>query len=174
MSEMNAQDLIRIKAAYQLRYGIQMDDWSAVLFTEHQRQFDHMKAQLNQSLKDNQLIREKFKTSVKPVQFDSLLEAFVHGLGRSLAPSLSALVLGILTYVYITTSKDYQDREDFVRRYENVFDYELLIRLGKTETEDGIQYLILQQSKNGKYIFGQSYEFDSKRKLVKVPLQSLK
>ncbi|MEO6685518.1 MAG: hypothetical protein ABIN24_06115, partial [Dyadobacter sp.] len=82
MSEMNAQDLIRIKAAYQFRYGIQMDDWSAVLFTEHQRQFDHMKAQLNQSLKENQLIREKFKTSVKPVQFDSLLQAFVHGLGR--------------------------------------------------------------------------------------------
>ena len=59
-----------------------------LLLTEHQRQFDNLKAQLNQSLKENQLIRQKVKSAVQPVHFSSVRQSFMHGLGRSLAPSL--------------------------------------------------------------------------------------
>jgi hypothetical protein len=66
---------------------------------------------------------------------------------------------------------NYQRIEDFVSAYKNAPDYLALIREGETETSGGIEYLILSPSKRGKYVFGKIYEFDRRRKLVKVPLR---
>ncbi|WP_149244304.1 hypothetical protein [Dyadobacter sp. 32] len=165
------QTLARIKADYLARYEIEMDDWSATILLDNQVQFQNMNSQLTAVLDENQKLSGKIKDSVKTIQFNSILEAFIHGLGKGLPYSITALFLGILYYVYMITYIDYQRTIDFVSAYKNVSDYQLLIQEGKTETTAGIQYLVLSPSKNGKYEFGKSYEFDSRRKLVKVPLQ---
>lgn len=165
------QTLARIKAEYLARYEIEMDDWSAIILLDNQAQFQKMDNQLREVLDENKTLSGKIKDSVKTVQFNSILEAFIHGLGKGLPYSITALVLGILYYVYMSTYVDYQRIEDFVSAYKNARDYVALIREGKTETSGGIEYLILSPSKRGKYVFGKSYEFDSRRKLVKVPLR---
>ncbi|SDG29971.1 hypothetical protein SAMN04487996_11782 [Dyadobacter soli] len=71
----------------------------------------------------------------------------------------------------MSTYVDYQRIEDFVSAYKNAPVYAALIREGETETSCGIEYLILSPSKRGKYVFGESYEFDLRRRLVKVPLR---
>jgi hypothetical protein len=167
----NRQTLARIKAEYLARYEIEMDDWSAIILLDNQTQFQNMDSQLRAVLDENKKLSGKIKESVKTIQFKSVLEAFIHGLGKGLPYSITALVLGILYYVYMSTYVDYQRIEDFVSAYKNVSDYQALIREGETETTGGIEYLILSPSKRGKYVFGKSYEFDSRRKLVKVPLQ---
>jgi hypothetical protein len=131
-----------------------------------------MDSQLRAVLDENKKLSGKIKDSVKTIQFKSVLEAFIHGLGKGLPYSITALVLGILYYVYMSTYVDYQRIEDFVSAYKNVSDYQELIREGETETTGGIEYLILSPSKRGKYVFGKSYEFDPRRKLVKVPLRT--
>ncbi|GGH26806.1 hypothetical protein GCM10007423_12080 [Dyadobacter endophyticus] len=165
------QTLARIKAEYLARYEIEMDDWSAIILLDNQAQFQNMDSQLRAVLDENKKLSGKIKDSVKTIQFNSIWEAFIHGLGKGLPYSITALVLGILYYVYMSTYVDYQRIEDFVSAYENAPDYVALIREGETETSGGIKYLILSPSKRGKYAFGKSYEFDSRRKLVKVPLQ---
>jgi hypothetical protein len=167
----NRQTLARTKAEYLARYEIEMDDWSAIILLDNQAQFQNMDSQLRAVLDDNKKLSDKIKDSVKTVQFNSIWEAFIHGLGKGLPYSITALVLGILYYVYMSTYVDYQRIEDFVSAYQNAPDYVALIREGETETSGGIEYLILSPSKSGKYVFGKSYEFDSRRKLVKVPLQ---
>ena len=165
------QTLARIKAEYLTRYEIEMDDWSAIILLDNQVQFQNMDSQLRGVLDENKRLSGKIKESVKTVQFNSILEAFIHGLAKGLPYSITALVLGVLYYVYMSTYVDYQRIEDFVSAYKNAPDYVALIREGETETSGGIEYLILSPSKRGKYVFGKSYEFDSRRKLVKVPLQ---
>jgi len=167
----NRQTLARIKADYLARYEIEMDDWSAIILLDNQAQFQNMDNQLRAVLDENKKLSSKIKDSVRTIQFNSILEAFIHGVGKGLPYSITALVLGILYYVYMSTYVDYQRIEDFVSAYKNVSDYQALIREGETETTGGIEYLILSPSKRGKYVFGKSYEFDSRRKLVKVPLR---
>ena len=165
------QTLARIKAEYLARYEIEMDDWSAIILLDNQAQFQNMDSQLRAVLDESKQLSGKIKDSVKTIQFNSIWEAFMHGLGKGLPYSITALVLGILYYVYMSTYVDYQRIEDFVSAYKNAPDYAALISEGETETSGGIEYLILSPSKQGKYVFGKSYEFDSRRKLVKVPLQ---
>lgn len=167
----NRQTLARIKAEYLARYEIEMDDWSAIILLDNHAQFQNMDSQLRAVLDESKQLSGKIKDSVKTIQFNSILEAFMHGLGKGLPYSITALVLGILYYVYMSTYVDYRRIEDFVSAYKNALDYVALIREGETETSGGIEYLILSPSKRGKYVFGKSYEFDSRRKLVKVPLQ---
>lgn len=165
------QTLARIKADYLARYEIEMDDWSAIILLDNQAQFQNMDGQLRAVLDENKKLSGKIKDSVKTIQFRSVLEAFIHGLGKGLPYSITALVLGILYYVYMSTYVEYQRIEDFVSTYKNAADYQALIREGETETAGGIEYLVLSPSKRGKYVFGKSYEFDPRRKLVKVPLR---
>jgi hypothetical protein len=165
------QTLARIKAEYLARYEIEMDDWSAIILLDNQAQFQNMDSRLRAVLDENKKLSGKIKDSVKMIKFNSIWEAFIHGLGKGLPYSITALILGILYYVYMSTYVDYQRIEDFVSAYKNVSDYQALIREGETETSGGIEYLILSPSKHGKYVFGKSYEFDSRRKLVKVPLR---
>ena len=165
------QALARIKAEYLARYEIEMDDWSAIILLDNQAQFQNMDSQLRAVLDENKKLSGKIKDSVKTIQFRSVLEAFIYGLGKGLPYSVTALVLGILYYVYMSTYVDHQRVEDFVSTYKNASDYQALIRGGETETTGGIEYLLLSPSKRGKYVFGKSYEFDARRKLVKVPLQ---
>jgi len=167
----NRQTLVRIKAEYLARHGMELDDWSALILLDNQAQFQKMGDQLTGVLDENRKQSSKIRESVKTVQFTSILGAFIYGIGQSLPYSVTGLVLGILYYVYMSTYVEYDNIKEVVKRYENVADYEQLIQQGLTETDDGIQYLILKPSKDGKYVFGESYEFDQKRKLVKVPLK---
>jgi hypothetical protein len=167
----NRQTLARIKAEYLARYEIEMDDWSAIILLDNQAQFQNLDDQLRAVLDENKKLSGKIKDSVKTIQFNSILEAFIHGLGKGLPYSITALVLGILYYVYMSTYVDYQRIEDFVSAYKNAPDYQALIREGETETAGGIEFLVLSPSKSGRYVFGKSYEFDPRRKLVKVPLR---
>ena len=97
------QTLARIKAEYLARYEIEMDDWSAIILLDNQTQFQNMDSQLRAVLDENKNLSGKIKDSVKTVQFNSILEAFMHGLGKGLPYSITALVLGILYYVYMST-----------------------------------------------------------------------
>jgi hypothetical protein len=167
----NKQTLATIKADYLARHGMELDDWSALILLDNQAQFQNMGNQLTIVLEENRKLSSKIRESVKTVQFTSIREAFIYGIGQSLPYSVTGLLLGIIYYVYMSTYVEYDNIKAIVKRYENVADYEQLMREGLTEIDDGIEYLILKPSKDGKYIFGESYEFDQKRKLVKVPLK---
>ena len=166
-----SQTLAGIKADYLARHGMELDDWSGLILLDNQAQFKKMGAQLTSVLEENRKLSSKIQESVKSVQFTSKLEAFIYGIGQGLPYSVTGLVLGIMYYVYMSTYVEYDNIKAVVKRYENVADYEQLIRKGLTETDDGIEYLILKPSRDGKYVFGESYEFDQNRKLVKVPLK---
>jgi hypothetical protein len=73
----------------------------------------------------------------------------------------------------MSTYKDYENLKETVRGYRNVTSYQYLISQGELTEDDGVVYLILKPVKKGKHIFGQTYEFDERQKVVKVPLKRL-
>lgn len=168
------KELLLIKADYLARYGMEMDDWTAITMLDNQVQFDKMNMQLLANLRENKRLSETFKGSIKQIHFGSKPEAFRYGFGRSLPYAVCSLILGIFFYVYMSTYKDYENLKDTVRSYRNVTSYEYLISQGELTKDDGVVYLILKPVKKGRHIFGQTYEFDERQKVVKVPLKRLK
>lgn len=166
-----SETLTRIKAEYQSRYGMDMDEWSAVMMADNQKAFDEIRNWLARHFEEARKLRATFKGSIKQVTFASGKQAFLYGLARLIPPSVCALILGICCYVYMSTYKDYQELEKLVDAYANMALYEQIVVDGQLTTEKGVTYLVLSPAKAGKQRIGKTYEFDSRNKVVKVPLK---
>jgi hypothetical protein len=166
-----SETLTRIKADYQSRYGMDMDEWSAVMMADNQKAFDEIRQWLARHFEEARKLRATFKGSIKQVTFASGKQAFLYGLGRLIPPSVCALILGICCYVYMSTYKDYQELERLVDAYANMSLYEQLVVDGQLTEEKGVTYLVLSPAKAGKHRIGKTYEYDSRNKVVRVPLK---
>ena len=168
------QMLDHIKAQYQLKYGIEMDDWSAVNLAENQEHFERMRRSLDANSTQSKRLHETFKGSVKPVHFASDRQSFIYGAARSLPYAVCMLVLGVLCYVYLSTRTDYRRIRAFTNAHKNIEAYQSLIQSGVLKTVNGEQCLILKPARAGDNTYGQVYEFDAKNKVVNVPLGRVK
>jgi hypothetical protein len=164
------QMLDSIKAQYQLKYGIEMDDWFAINVAEIKEHFNMIRRHLDANSSESKRLHETFKGSVKSVSFTSDRQSFIYGMARSLPYAVCILVLGILCYFYLTSMKDYRHIKQFADDYKNIESYESLIRNGIIKVVNGEQCLELRLAKAGNNIYGQVYEFDAKKKVVNVPL----
>jgi len=172
--EQISQKLDFIKAHFQMKYGMEMDEWSVVNLAESQELFGMMKKQLDASMVESRRLHDTFKGSVKSISFNSGKQSFVYGLGISLPYAACGVILGILLFFYLRTFTHYKQISEIVTRYENSESYLNLVQTGKIKTVNGEEILVLKPKGSGENIYGQVYEFDSKRKEVHVPLRSLK
>ena len=168
------QMLDYIKAQYQLKYGIEMDDWFAVNIAESKEHFDMVKRHLDANRSESKRLHETFKGSVKSVHFASERQSLLYGLGISLPYAICGLVLGMLVFFYLRTFDQYEQISQFVTRYENSESYINLVQTGKIKTVNGEEILVLKPKNAESNTYGQIYEFDAKRKEVLVPLRKLK
>ncbi|HEV7378469.1 MAG TPA: hypothetical protein VGN64_01640 [Dyadobacter sp.] len=161
------------KANFQLKYNIGLDDWSAANILEAKEQFDEMKLRLDANLQQNKMLYDRFKGSIKTLQFKSGKDAFLYGLGSNILYGSALLLVIVLIFQWQSSGKQYQKIQSILSRYENVEAFENLIGQGKLKTENGVQYLILEQgNERGGNIYGQHYWYDAKKKIVKVPLKA--
>ena len=163
-----------IQAEYLMKYGMEMDEWSAINFAEIREHFGVMRKALNANLLESKKLQQTFKGSISSVNFASAKQSFVHGLGVSIPYTVCALILGLLCYYYLSTFKLYQGISRYVKDLENIESYQDLVREGNIRTKNGVEFLILKQAKPTGNTFGRVYEFDAKRKEVHVPLRRLK
>lgn len=168
------QKLDYIKASYQLKYGMEMDDWSAVNLAESRELFEMVKSDLFKATQESRRLHQTFKGSVKPIHFASGKQAFVYGLGICLPYGICALVLGTLLFFYLRNYGEYKKIREYVSAYENVESYVHLIRYGEISIVSGEEVLVLKPKTADNTVFGQCYVFDPKRKEVHVPLRKLK
>ncbi|WP_254410950.1 hypothetical protein [Dyadobacter diqingensis] len=163
-----------IQAEYLMKYGMEMDEWSAINFAEIREHFTAMRKELNVNLLESKKLQQTFKGSISSVNFASDKQSFLHGLGVSIPYAVCVLVLGFLCYYYLSTFKMYQGISRYVKDLKNIESYQDLVREGNIRTQNGVEFLILKPAKPAGNTFGRVYEFDGKRKEVHVPLRRLK
>ena len=160
------------KANFQLKYKVNLDDWSAANLIEIQQRFDKMNLRLDANLLQNKMLYDRFKGSIKTLQFKSGKDAFLYGLGSNILYGSALLLVIVLIFQWQRGGKQYKKIQSVPSRYENVEAFENLIGQGKLTTENGVQYLILEQGKDrGGNIYGQHYWYDPRKRIVKVPLR---
>ena len=145
-NRISEKDLIRIKGEFQSKYGIEMDDWSAMLMADSQERFQAMNLKLDVATKEIQEASQKVKGSIKTFTFGKPSEVFRFGIAVSIIPSITVLILGFLLYYYFANKQEYKDIVDVVEHYPNASDYRILMQNAEVITKGTAKYIILKPS----------------------------
>jgi hypothetical protein len=168
--------LIRIKAKYEAKFGISLDMWSAMNLAMIEESFESLESKVEDA---NQTIKgasDKIKAEVKQYHFKDKWEAFYHSFGLYLIPSFCALGVALLIYSYLTTVQAFQEQKRFLASYDKTFEYREIIQFGKIVELDNHKYLVLKNipEKKQTVTYGKEACYVRKENLIYVPLKSNK
>lgn len=169
----NKSFLTRLKGAYQAKYGIEMDEWSAMVLYEISENFNKNNKVTESTIKEIEKASNLIKGQLHPVHFSDAKQAFSYGLGKNLPVGITSIIVLIFGYFLITNSLAYREIINLVNEYPNFRAYKLLIQSGKIEVADGRNFLILSKKKEGSndVIIGDEFFFDSNDKnKIRIPL----
>lgn len=164
--------LIRLKGEYQAKYGMVMDDWTAVILHEVSEQFGNYQQMTKESASQILKASEHIKGQVYPVHFTSEKQAMQYGFGKSLPYGIAICIIGVLMYFFMSSLSWYHEQQAFMDKYPNSVDFKGLIEHGKVEVIHGRKCLILSPNfkENSPVKIGKEYIYDGSKKRVIVPL----
>lgn len=136
--------LTRLKGAYQAKYGIEMDEWSAMVLYEISENFEDNNKVAENTIKEIEKASNLIKGQLKPVHFHGEGDAFWYGMGRSFPYAIALLIIGVLYYLLISDIFEYRELKSTITNFSN---YETLIKEGIIEDQKGYLYLILNEHK---------------------------
>ena len=168
-NRISEKDLIRIKGEFQSKYGIEMDDWSAMLMADSQERFQAMNLKLDVATKEIQEASQKVKGSIKTFTFGKPSEVFRFGIAVSIIPSITVLILGFLLYYYFANKQEYKDIVEVIEHYPNASDYRILMQNAEVITKGTAKYIILKPS-NERARVGENYQRKRGEKDIIIPL----
>ena len=113
----NKSFLTRLKGAYQAKYGIEMDEWSAMVLYEISENFEENKKTTESTIKEIEKASNLIKGQINPIHFINDGPAFHYGLGRSLPYSIAIFVVGILCYVVIGHILEYRELKSTIANF---------------------------------------------------------
>ena len=175
MEQINQEYLNRIKGRYTEKYAIPMDDWTAIILHEVSESVGAIRREnslkLQEGIKEINEASEKINGQLHQVHFDDNKQAFYYGLGRHLFYGLSSLIcICSLVWIY-TTHTEFSEKWEFVSQHPSVEKFQSIYLYGKTITQDGYEYLVVEPINGDSFNFARNYEYDKKNKRVLIPIR---
>lgn len=170
------EQLIRIKAKYEAKFGFALDMWSAMNLAMIEESFEGLLIKVETANKTVEGASEKIKAEVKQYHFKNKWEAIYFSFGLYSVPFLCLFGIAFLIYSYLTTTQSYQEQQQFLTRYDKTLTYRDIIQFGKIIELDDNKYLVLNNIPIHKhpFIFGKDACYIKKENLIYVPLKSNK
>ncbi len=161
--------LTRLKGVYQAKYGIEMDEWSAMVLYEISENFEENKKTTESTIKEIEKASNLIKGQINPIHFINDGPAFYYDFGRSLPYSIAIIVVGILCYVVIGNIFEYRELKSTITNFSN---YETLIKEGIIEEQKGYLYLKLNEHKESadSVSVGKEFFITKDKKTVWIPI----
>jgi hypothetical protein len=157
-------DLIRIRNTYSAKYGMEIDEWTAVILCEIEDNFKGLNKIQNESTNEIEKAAKLIKGQVSPLHFSTAKQAFGYAFAAKFLP---LLILGIFsTYCWFTYCKYALQKEEKV----NLLLFNNLIQNRQIITENGEMKLVLNHKNKKDKKYGAFYEYDRKNNLIIVPL----
>lgn len=164
--------LTRLKGVYQAKYGIEMDEWSAMVLYEISENFEANNKVAESTIKEIEKASNLIKGQIEPIHFHRQGDAFWHGIGRSFPLALAIFFTGLLFYYLVRNTTDYQDKKAFIEKHPNFEKFDLLMKKGVVKEFDGIHYLLLRHTnKTDSLVAGEEYNYDEKQNVAFIPLE---
>lgn len=164
--------LTRLKGAYQAKYGIEMDEWSAMVLYEISENFEDNNKVAENTIKEIEKASNLIKGQLKPIHFHGEGDAFWYGMGRGFPLALAIFFTGLLFYYLMRNTTDYQDKKAFIEKHPNFEVFDLIMQKGTIEEINGAHFLILRHSNNAdSLVVGKEYIYDADKNLAFIPLK---
>jgi hypothetical protein len=175
MQEVNQEYLNRIKGRYTAKYATVMDDWTAIILHEVNEAVALLRREnssiLAESIQEISAASEKIRGQVHQVRFDNKQQAFFYGLGNHLLYGLTG-ILGICSIIWIyTTEKDFSEKREFVNQHPSIEKFQNIYLNGKTISQDGYEFLVVEPVEGDKVEFARNYLYDKKNNRVLIPIR---
>ncbi|WP_159471230.1 hypothetical protein [Dyadobacter sp. 3J3] len=172
MSKISKEQMVRLKGQFSAKYGIEMDDWSAMVMTEISQQFMLFAGQMNASISSIEEASENIKGKVSQINFRNNQEALRFGLGLSIPFAAMGTIISVMVLWYSTTTREYTVRKQIIEDYQNAPIYARLMQYGQV-VEHGEQLclaLTLADLESGNILIGKEYVKDGKSGQILIPL----
>jgi hypothetical protein len=172
MSEISTEQMTRLKGQFSAKYGIEMDDWSAMVMTEISQRFMFLTSEVNRSVIQIDEAAKNIKGKVNQINFRNNSEAIRFGIGLSLPfAAMGTLISGMVLW-YSTTTREYVVRKQIIEDFKNAPSYAKLMKNGKIIEREGHQYLVMGKAdqKSGDVFIGQEYIEDGNLGRILIPL----
>lgn len=172
MSSSTKEFVTKIKGRFSAKYGIEMDDWSAMVMAEISERFMILNHSVEKSADKIEDAARSVKGKAYHVSFNSSQEAFKLGLGLTAPLAGMGSLIAVLLFWYKTNTEEYQSIKSIAQSYENVQAYRILMQEGEIVKREG-QYcltLTLANRKAGDILIGKEYVFEGKTKRILIPL----
>jgi hypothetical protein len=160
-------DLIRIKATYTAKYGMEIDEWTAINLCEQEAQFNGFKIELAKSMKEIEKASSLVKGQMKSIHFSNEQQAFKYGLSSRFYPFLTLAIGMLLAWVfYCIFGLQKQEKVDLMLFHN-------LIKNAKVVSDKGEMKLVLQYKNRKTNAYGTYFEYDRKKDRLLVPLRTV-
>ena len=172
MSEISTEQMTRLKGQFSAKYGIEMDDWSAMVMTEISQRFMFLTSEVNRSVIQIDEAAKNIKGKVSQINFRNNSEAIRFGIGLSLPFAAMGTLISAMVFWYSTTTREYEVRKQLIQDYRNAPSYAKLMKNGKVIEHEGHQYLVMGKAdrKSGDVFIGQEYIEDGNLGRILIPL----
>jgi hypothetical protein len=163
--------LTRLKGVYQAKYGIEMDEWSAMVLYEISENFEENNKVAESTIKEIEKASNLIKGQIEPIHFHRQGDAFWHGIGRSFPLALAIFFTGLLFYYLMRNTTDYQDKKAFIEKHPNFELFDIIMKKGIFQEYKGVHYLILTPTDNrDSLVVGREFIYDKDQNAAFIPL----
>jgi hypothetical protein len=172
MSKITKEQMTKLKGQFAAKYGIEMDDWSAMVMTELTQRFLLFSNRVDKSIIQIDEAANSIKGKVHQINFRNNQEALRFGLGMSIPFAAMGTLISIMVLWYSTTTREYEIRKQIIEDYQNAPIYERLMQYGQV-VERGEQLclaLTLADLESGNILIGKEYVKDGKSGRILIPL----
>ncbi len=172
MSKISKEQLIRLKGQFSAKYGIEMDDWSAMVMSELNQQYMLFAGQMNASINSVEEASENIKGKVSQINFRNNQEAIRFGLGVSIPFAAMGILISGMVLWYSTTTREYEIRKQIIHAYQNAPIYARLMQYGEIVEREGHLCLTLNLAnrESGNIKIGKEYIVDGNLDRILIPL----
>lgn len=172
MSEISTEQMTRLKGQFSAKYGIEIDDWSAMVMTEISQRFMFLTSEVNRSVIQIDEAAKNIKGKVNQINFRNNSEAIRFGIGLSLPFAAVGTLISAMILWYNTTTREFVVRKQIIEEYINAPAYENLMKYGKIIERDGNLCLVMGKAdqKSGDILIGQEYIDDGNLGRILIPL----
>ena len=172
MNKISTEQMTRLKGQFSAKYGIEMDDWSAMVMTEITQRFMLLTSEVNRSIVQIDEATKSIKGKVNQINFRNNHEALRFGIGLSLPFAAMGSLISIMILWYSTTTREYTIRKQIIEDYQNAPVYARLMQYGQVVDREGqlCLALTLADLESGNILIGKEYVKDGKFGRILIPL----
>ena len=171
IEQVSKEDMIRLKAYFTQKYGIELDEWFSAVMHEMNQLNQESKLEIGKATEEIKTAAKLLNGQMHAVHFKDNKQAFWFGFGKYLPFSVPMLLIVSFIAYFQFTSRAFEDKRAFIKQYPNTASFRMFLINAKIEKIGESHYVPLKlKPKTGDISIGTEYMYDKQNERVLIPL----